>query len=93
MLDWEKQIGQDLQPFFESRGVPVGGEILQFSDLSIDSIDARVVRGADGNIRIIYAIIEKNVLVITDNIQTLREIADRVHTQILKRKGVNAQGL
>lgn len=91
MLSWEKQIGQDLQPFFESRGVPVGGEILQFSDISVDSIDARVVRGADGNIRIIYAITEKNILVITNNIQTLREVTDRAHTQTLKKKGVTAQ--
>lgn len=88
MLDWEKQMSQDLQPFLEIRGVPLGGDLPQFSDLAIENIDARILREEDGTIRIIYAIVERNVVVITNSITTLKELADRIHTQVLKTKGV-----
>lgn len=88
MIAWENAIPQDLAPFFPSRGgVAAQSAIPQFSDIALDNIDARVLRAPNKKIRVVYAVLEKNVIVITNNIFTLKEIASRIHARVSNQKG------
>ncbi len=82
MLAWEGALPQDLSPFFPSRGgTAAQSEVPQFSDISLDNIDARVLRTQNKKVRIVYAVLEQNVIVITNNIFTIKEIALRLHAR------------
>jgi hypothetical protein len=76
MIAWEDTMAEDLAPFFPSRGAAFVNETSHsFEDLSMDNIDARVMRAPNKKVRVIYAILEKNVIAITNNIYTLKEVA------------------
>jgi hypothetical protein len=89
MLAWESAMANDLAPFFPSRGATItGGASQQFDDLSVDNIDARILRAPNKKVRIVYAILEKNIIAVTNNIYTLKEIANRVHARTSNAQGV-----
>lgn len=88
MLAWESTLAQDLAPFFPSRGATaLNGSSTRFEDMAVDNIDARVLRAPNKKVRILYAVLEKNVIVITNNIYTLKEAAARLHARTSNMRG------
>lgn len=88
MLAWEPTLAQDLAPFFPNRGATaLNANGAQFEDMAVDNIDARVLRAPNKKVRILYAVLEKNVIVITNNIYTLKEAAARLHARTSNMRG------
>lgn len=88
MLAWEPTLAQDLTPFFPSRGATaLNAGSTKFEDMAVDNIDARVLRAPNKKVRILYAVLEKNVIVITNNIYSLKEAAARLHARTSNMRG------
>ncbi len=88
MLAWEPSLAQDLAPFFPNRGATaLNANSSKFEDMAVDNIDARVLRAPNKKVRILYAVLEKNVIVITNNIYTLKEAAARLHARTSNMRG------
>ena len=88
MLAWEPTLAQDLAPFFPSRGATaLNASSTKFEDMAVDNIDARVLRAPNKKVRVLYAVLEKNVIVITNNIYTLKEAAARLHARTSNMRG------
>ncbi|MFM2415214.1 MAG: hypothetical protein RI911_907 [Candidatus Parcubacteria bacterium] len=88
MLAWEASLAKDLSPFFPNRGATsLSANASRFEDLAIDNIDARVLRAPNKKVRVLYAVLEKNVIAITNNIYTLKEIAARLHARTSNARG------
>ena len=86
MLDWEKTMLKDLFVVFNiSITEPENGASTlfekQWSDIIINNIDARVLYGNSGEGILYYAFINKNNLVITQNIESMKEIMARLITK------------
>lgn len=82
MLSWERNIEENLMPFF-SPGVDfvkpaVAEGENSFSDTVIQNLDVRILRDSNNEIRIMYAFIDRSTIVITTNIRTLIELASRL---------------
>lgn len=56
-----------------------------FEDILIDNNDARVLKDESGNILLVYSFISKDKFIITNNIDTIREVTKRVRTQNIKQ--------
>lgn len=82
MLAWEKTIGDDLGPFFAPEGAPQGigfrAPRLSFTDHVSGNIDIRESQGAWP---VFYAFPRQNLLVITTNENTLKEVMTRLSLQ------------
>lgn len=89
MLEWEKNIKDDLAPLFgsadfgaisnENSGtstLPVAAPA--FSDFVIKNKDARILKNSAGEIVLMYSFIDKNTIVITTNESAFREILTRM---------------
>lgn len=88
MLAWEPTLAQDITPFFPSRGATaLNAGSAKFEDMAVDNIDARVLRAPNKKVRVLYAVLEKNVIVITNNIYTLKEAAARLHARTSNMRG------
>lgn len=83
MLEWEKSAEIQLSPLFSTSGSPSNRRI--FKDLVIQNIDVRASRDEDGNLKFLYAFLDRNTLLITNNVHTLTEI-NRRH-QVRKAAG------
>lgn len=66
MLRWEPELSHDLEPWFGS-AVQKAGVGPQFKDGVIETVDVRVLQGADGRERITYGFIGQNNVLITTN--------------------------
>tara|TARA_B100000745_G_scaffold6770_2_gene5675 strand:+ start:7898 stop:8914 length:1017 start_codon:yes stop_codon:yes gene_type:complete len=82
MLAWEAYLEEDLTPFFSpnveyAKPAVAEGENA-FSDTVVQNLDVRVLRDSDGDIRVLYAFINRNTVIITTNIRTLVELASRL---------------
>ena len=80
MLSWEKTMLRDLYTIFDIK-IPeqVEGQTeslldRQWKDMIINNRDARVLYGDTGEGVLFYAFINKDKLIITDNIETLRKL-------------------
>jgi hypothetical protein len=84
MLAWEKNMAEDLSPFFaipENIGRVPEGEIptlFLFEDEIVLNRDTRVLKDIRGNIVLLYSFIDRNTLLITDNEPTFRELLERM---------------
>jgi hypothetical protein len=89
MLEWEKDLPRSLEPFFPSRGGAgldlISGTAATFTDIAVDNIDARILRTPQGDIRMLYAVLQDHVVVITNNLNTLKEAVRRVHIQVTQQ--------
>jgi hypothetical protein len=72
LLSWEATMSADLAPFF---GEPVNG---RFTDAITSNRSIRVLRDEAGKERLIYAFVNKNLIVITTTTDTLGAIIGRV---------------
>ena len=82
MLSWEDSLGSDLGTFFAPAN-PAGGPagrppILMFTDRVSNNLDVRESQGAWP---ILYAFPRQNLLIITTNADTLREVLTRLSLQ------------
>lgn len=90
MLNWEKNITDDLFPIFysnspDTRALDEDGRVItgvgnQFEDLIIENKDTRVLKDNDGEIVFIYSFPDKTSLIITTNENTLKEVFNRLTT-------------
>lgn len=85
MLAWEKNLNQDIGPLFAtaklSINIPPGST---FTDITDKNKDVRVL-ALDGEPILLYSFFDNNMLVITDHIETLRTLNDRLTREKLSR--------
>lgn len=88
MLSWENDLWQDFKEIFSlksddnidsSEENSIGIEIKKFQDAIFNNKDCRVVRNQAGEIIFLYSVIDKNTVIITTNVNTLREIINRIN--------------
>lgn len=93
MLDWEKDLEENFRLLFRLSGYEKSGGILteltptnykKFEDGVIINKDVRLLRGDDGQIMLLYGIIDKETIVITVNDVAFKEIINRLN----KEKGL-----
>src|SRR3990167_4711440 len=85
MLAWEKDLSQDIGPLFAtakfSRNLPPAST---FADLTDRNKDVRILALGDQSI-LLYSFFDNNMLIITDHIETLRTLIDRLTREKLSR--------
>lgn len=85
MLAWEKNLSQDIGPLFATaellRDVPLESV---FTDITDRNKDVRMLAQRDQPI-LLYSFFDNNMLIITDNMETLRVIVDRLTREKLSR--------
>ncbi|MFA6797223.1 MAG: hypothetical protein WCR40_00715 [Candidatus Paceibacterota bacterium] len=84
MLSWETNLWQDFKEIFDLRSEDTatqnyGIEIKKFQDAFFSNKDCRVVKNSSGEIIFLYSIINDETIVITTNVNTLREIINRTN--------------
>jgi hypothetical protein len=75
MLDWENVAEVQLGAFFATEGSNSSKRTVE--DIIIQNIDARAVRDEDRTIKLLYAFLDRETVLITNNIHTLTEVARR----------------
>jgi len=83
MLEWEKNLIEDLRPIFIEKNPSINSQELrtknlEFKDLVINNKDVRAILDKSGKIIFVYAFADKNSIVITVNKSTLQEIFNRL---------------
>ncbi len=83
MLDWEKNMLSDLYILFNINIPESNSELFEkeWKDIIVNNKDARVLYGESGEGILYYTFVNKNNFVITNNIETLREIITRLITK------------
>jgi len=85
MLAWEKNLGRDIGPLFTTaRFIINAPPESTFSDLRDNNKDLRVFIPDDLSI-LLYSFLDNNMLIITDNIVTMRAIIERLTQEKLSR--------
>jgi hypothetical protein len=86
MLSWENDLWQDFKEIFSLKSddnseqtTSLGIEIKKFQDAVFSNKDCRVVKNSSGEIVFMYSVIDKNTVVITTNVNTIREIITRIN--------------
>jgi len=86
MLSWENDLWQDFKEIFSLKSdteseqtESVGIEVKKFQDAVFNNKDCRIVKNSAGEIVFMYSIVDKNTIVITTNVNTLREIISRLN--------------
>ncbi len=75
MLEWEGNAEAQLSPLFNTNGS--GSSKRNIEDIVVQNIDARAVRDDARNLKLLYAFLDHETLLITNNIHTLTEVARR----------------
>lgn len=80
MINWENTMLKDLFVLFKIKVERTEDPLFekQWKDIIINNRDARVLYGEDGTGILYYVFINKNDLVITDNIDALKEVTGRL---------------
>ncbi|MDP2650346.1 MAG: hypothetical protein Q8P16_02160 [bacterium] len=83
MLAWEPRMEEDLAPFMSPRGGPAtpvtaGFGRNEFTDTVVENIDVRILRDANGETRLLYAFDGRDTIIITTNLRSLVELANRI---------------
>ena len=85
MLAWEKTLSQDIGPLFATsellRNLPIDSV---FTDIVDKNKDIRILMFNDQTV-LLYSFFDNNKLIITDNIDTLRILVDRLIQEKLSR--------
>jgi len=93
MFEWEKNIENDFRNLFRLSGYQESGGTIaelapatskKFSDAVIINKDVRILKNDTGEITILYAIIDKETIIITVNDVAFKEILNRLN----KEKGL-----
>jgi hypothetical protein len=72
MLEWEKDLGRDITPFFSLP--PTSGT---FTDRLIDNRDTRILLDNQGNLVFLYSFLDPNTIVFAQSEASFKEIIDR----------------
>jgi len=80
MISWENTMLKDLFVLFKVKVTGTDDPLFekQWKDIIINNRDARVLYGEDGTGILYYVFINKNDLLITDNIEALKEVTSRL---------------
>lgn len=80
MINWENTMLRDLFVLFKIKVTGTEDPLFekQWRDIIINNRDARVLYGEDGTGILYYGFINKNDLVITDNVEALKEVTGRL---------------
>ena len=83
MLDWEKTMLKDLFVLFDINITESNSSLFnkQWKDIIINNKDARVLYGENGEDLLYYVFVDKNHFIITNNIDTLKEVTSRLITK------------
>lgn len=85
MLNWEKNLSQDIGPLFATaeflRSLPPEPV---FRDLTDRNKDIRILSLEDQTI-LLYSFFDNNILIITDNLESLRTLINRLNQEKLSR--------
>ena len=85
MLAWEKDLNRDIGPLLATaeitRNIEPG---TTFTDIIDRNKDARILSLYD-EVTLIYSFLDNNTLIITDNLETLRVVVDRLTKEKLSR--------
>lgn len=86
MLSWEKNLFSDLFTVFGINVNDKNSYLLdkKWDDILIDNNDTRVLRDNENNPILYYAFLDRNIFIITDNMDTIRESIKRLRTEKLK---------
>ncbi len=81
LLKWERDMLEDLLPFLGTKFVNENKYLLDegFRDITIKNIDSRAILDKNGKAALIYAIPNKETIVITTGEDTLSEIVSRLN--------------
>jgi hypothetical protein len=85
MLAWESRMASNLSPLFPLGTLTLAETPPTFTDISLNNIDARVQYDGNQKIVLLYALLERNIIAITNSLTTMQEVASRLHTQLLKK--------
>ncbi|MDP2641928.1 MAG: hypothetical protein Q8P21_01390 [bacterium] len=86
MLQWEKVLAQDIGPLFST--APLLRETASesvFTDVTDRNKDIRMLASPGGQSILLYSFFDNNMLIITENIDTLRTLIDRLTREKLSR--------
>jgi hypothetical protein len=87
MLEWEKTMEKDLATIFRLGGsgaleqALTPGPTRSFQDLVVSNQDTRVLRNENGEVRLLYGIFNKNIIIITRNQSAYTEIVNRLNRE------------
>jgi len=85
MLAWEKYIEEDLLPLFSPNAEFVKPATAEgdnaFTDDVVENLDVRILHDSTGKVRILYAFVNRTSVIITTDVRTLIEIANRLRAQ------------
>lgn len=90
ILEWEKNLIEDLRPIFIEENPTIPSSELrtrefEFKDLVIKNKDTRAILNNSGEVIFIYSFVDKNTIVITTNKIVLQEISNRLILKSQKR--------
>jgi hypothetical protein len=86
MLEWEDGLREDLLPLFIDSSLLSGiSSENKFEDVTIANKDARVLKSNDGKIVLLYAFIDNEALLITDNENSLKTLQNQYSAGKLSR--------
>ncbi|OHA89929.1 MAG: hypothetical protein A2832_02215 [Candidatus Zambryskibacteria bacterium RIFCSPHIGHO2_01_FULL_44_22b] len=85
MLSWEKDLAADIGPIFNTRELlrDIGPETV-FIDVTDRNKDVRALE-IEGKMVLLYSFFDNNMLIITDDIETLRVLVERLTREKLSR--------
>ena len=85
MLTWEKSLGQDIGPLFATREFLISLPLEPvFMDLTDRNKDIRIL-SLDNQSIFLYSFFDNDTLIITDTLETLRTLIDRLNREKLSR--------
>ena len=86
MLEWETVILGDMFTLFDIDITNKNSYLLnkKWEDILIDNNDARILKYEDGTPLLYYMFLDNNIFIITDDIETIREVIKRLRAQKLK---------
>jgi hypothetical protein len=91
MLSWEKTLAEDLGPLFATaQTLQNNGSQSVFSDVTLRNKDARAIFAPTGEGSttapvLLYSFFDNQMLIITDSVETLKTIVDRLTQELLSR--------
>lgn len=86
MLEWEKSMRDDILPIFASpETLATTSPTAIFSDLIIQNKDTRVLKDSTGRIVLLYSFFDNNMLIMTDNETSLKNLVGKLNAEKLSR--------
>jgi len=85
MLYWESDMPSDIGPIFPSAERLANVTSLEFQDVISKNKDVRVLYDAENKEVLLYSFLNNDILIITDNLNTLHTIIARITAESLVR--------